>query len=245
MSTWGTAHPGEFSDESGFWWSAPVSKLASKSQQVTREWMSKGKPWDKKGFFFFSTICLDLINLVFSQAQYLSEAVWSLLCVGTVSSRVIYIYPEMDEMLCPWLCVWERGVNPLEKLFVPANTFNMHITTSLISRSISEMIMNNTFAWQGLCVCEDFSACFLQVSPPFRGTEMPTSPSTSRMRLPAQLIPSTRPRTANQESGHTESSRQWTVLCCPLTFNAALLCLVLVPHVFCAAALRRHWIDWW
>ncbi len=44
----------------------------------------------------------------------------------------------------------------------------------------------------------------LQVSPLCHETETPTSPLTTKKSLQAQRIPSTRPRTANQEPAHTE-----------------------------------------
>ncbi|KAG7226716.1 hypothetical protein INR49_014064 [Caranx melampygus] len=57
----------------------------------------------------------------------------------------------------------------------------------------------------GKMSCHDGMGC---VSRLYHETETPTSPLTSRMSPPAPPIPSTRPRTANQEPAHTERSRQ-------------------------------------
>lgn len=154
----------------------------------------KTAPWNcyliccflSKGFFFFRVL-----------AQF-----------PCVQSIFIHSWPNARDNKPPTnLCVGEKG-----QTFLKSRRFslNMCIATSLISRSVSEMIMNNTFTRQGLCVCvcaEDFLSGFLQVSRLYHGTETPTSQLTTRTSPPAQQIPSTRPRTANLESARTERSR--------------------------------------
>lgn len=98
--------------------------------------------------------------------------------------------------------------------------FNVCIATSLISCSVSKQTW--IIHLRGKCVCWRLSGLSLQVSRLYHETEMPTSPLTNRMSLPAQWIPSTRPRTAKQESAHTERTRWWTMQWFPLTFYAAV-----------------------
>lgn len=137
-----------------------------------------------------------------------------------------------------------------------ANSFNMDMATSLISHSVSKQIWLWIIHLRGKgCVCWRLFGLSRQVSPLYHETERPTSPLTSRTSLPAQRIPSTRPRTANQESVHTERTRRWTMQCFPLTFYAAAQCLGAIftidstsAPVFCPvsllpiAAVKTNWI---
>lgn len=141
----------------------------------------------------------------------------------------IYIHPSSRATMTDQplnLCEVQKFCR---SFFSPANTLNIHITTFLISRSVSETMMNNTFARRGLCasvcacasVCvEHFLASFRQVFPPSPGTEMPTSPSTSRMSRPARPTPSTRPRTTSPASARTESSSVFSSHLKPTANNA-------------------------